>query len=299
MSPHFDRSRSAEASLIFVAFVWGSTFVLVKSALADVSTLLFLALRFLLAGLVLTIAYRRRLAGILEGGFDRFRGGVLVGLFLFGGYAFQTFGLRMTTASKSAFLTGLAIPMVPLLSSLVYRITPKVSEGVGVGIATLGMALMTLRGGDLGVNSGDLLTIVGALFFALHILAVGHYSRRSGFERLSVLQVSTAAVLSLATFWWAEEVYIEWSSTVLIALAVTGLFATAAAFTIQAWAQQHTSPTRTSLIFAFEPVFAWATSFLVLGEILPGRVAAGAGLIFAGILLVELKPGAGRRHLCT
>ena len=291
MTGDWRQAWGAQLSLVLVAFIWGSTFVLVKSALSDVSTLLFLALRFLLAGLVLMIAYRRRLSGALEGRAARMRGGLLAGVFLFGGYAFQTFGLRITTPSKSAFLTGLCIVMVPLLSSVVYRIVPRVSEAVGVGVATVGMALMTLEPDGSGVNSGDLLTIVGALFFALQMVVVGHYSRRDGFERMSVAQVSMAAALGLSCFWWGEDPFIEWSPTLLLALGVTGLLATALAFTLQAWAQQHTSATRTALIFALEPMFAWATSFAVLGEILPVRVAVGAALILAGILVVELKPG--------
>ncbi|MCP5118569.1 MAG: DMT family transporter [bacterium] len=297
MTAESRQSLAAQLSLVFVAFIWGSTFVLVKSALADVSTLLFLALRFLLAGLVLTVAYRRRLSGALEGRASRMRGGLLAGVFLFGGYAFQTFGLRITTPSKSAFLTGLCIVMVPLLSSLVYRVAPQVSEGVGVGVATVGMALMTIEGSDLGVNSGDLLTIAGALCFALHLLVVGHFSRRDGFERVSVAQVTMAAALAMSTFWWGEETFINWSPTLFLALGITGVLATAAAFTVQAWAQQHTTPTRTALIFALEPIFAWGTSFVVLGEILPYRVAFGAALILAGILVVELKPRQRTKHL--
>jgi drug/metabolite transporter (DMT)-like permease len=290
LSTSTGRRWRAEISLVLVAFVWGSTFVLVKSALADVSTLLFLALRFTLAGVVLAVAYRRRLSGSFSGGGAKLTGGVVAGVCLFGGYVFQTFGLRLTTPSRSAFLTGLAIVLVPLLGALVYRVAPRISEGVGVGIATIGMGLMTVEGNDLGVNSGDLLTIAGALFFALQILAVGHFAPRGGFERLSVVQIATAACLALSTCGWAEDPQVQWSATVLLALAVTGLLATAAAFTVQAWAQQHTSPTRTALIFASEPVFAWATSYLVIGEVLTWRAALGAVLILSGILTVELKP---------
>lgn len=286
----------AEAALVLVAFVWGSTFVLVKSALEDVSTLLFLALRFTLAGLVLAIAYRRRLSGAFSRRSARWKGGLLAGSFLFGGYVFQTFGLRLTTPSKSAFLTGLAVVLVPILHSSVYRVAPQLSEGVGVVVATAGTALMTIHGTDFGVNPGDLLTLGGAFFFALHILAVGHYSLRTGFESLSVVQIAAAAALALSACWWVEKVHVEWSPTVLLAIAVTGLLATAAAFTIQAWAQQHTSSTRTALIFAAEPVFAWATSYVVEGEILSVRAAAGAALILAGILIVELKPLTGVKH---
>lgn len=283
-------------ALLFVAFVWGATFVLVKSALDDVSPLAFLAVRFTLAGAVLAVTYQRRLSASYGIGGRRLTGGIVAGFFLFGGYAFQTFGLRWTTPSKSAFLTGLAIVMVPLLSSLVYRITPTISEGAGVVVAAAGMALMTLGGSDLAAQPGDLLTLAGALFFGMHIVAVGHYSRQDGFERLSVLQISTAAVLAVSTFWWVEDPILRWTPPVIVALLVTGLLATAAAFTIQAWAQQHTSATRTALIFAMEPVFAWITSYLVLGEVLTLRTGIGAALILAGILTVELKPGTLLKH---
>ena len=163
-------------------------------------------------------------------------------------------------------------------------------------VALLGMGLMTLDGTQLSANPGDLLTLVGALFYALHVIALGHFAPREGFERLSVLQTTTAAALGLSMCWWVETPFIQWSPTLLLALAVTGLFATAVAFSLQSWAQQHTSPTRTALILALEPVFAGATSFLLLGEVLSGRAMAGAALILVGILLVELKPLGRKNH---
>jgi len=287
----------AESALVAIAFIWGATFVLVKQALEDTSTLLFLALRFLLAAAVLALAYRRRLAGSLSGGFGRLRSGLLTGLCLFGGYLFQTLGLRLTTPSKSAFLTGLAIPLVPLLASLMLRVPPTVPELAGIAVATAGMALMTLPEGSLAINPGDLLTLGAAFFFAVHLLAVGHYSPREGFERLSFLQVATVALLALATFWWAETPFLDSSLTLAGAIAVTGILATALALTVQAWAQRHTSYTRTAVIFAAEPVFAALTSFVVLGETLTGRGWLGGALILAGILIVELKPFSGRKRL--
>jgi len=285
-----DRRFRAEIALVFVAFVWGSTFVLVKEALADISTLLFLALRFTLAGAVLGVSYRNHFPGIFDRGRSSLRGGLAAGTCLFGGYVFQTFGLRLTTPSKSAFLTGMAIVLVPTLNMVIWRRRPQAAEVAGIAVAAAGLGLLTLEPGDWDIALGDLLTLGGAAFFALHVIVLGLFAPREGFERLSVFQVVTAAALALSTFWWAEPPAIRWSATVALALGVTGLFATAAAFTIQAWAQQHTSATRTALIFALEPVFAAATSYLVASEVLSARQTAGAGLILAGILLVELKP---------
>src|SRR5512134_593375 len=130
----------ADLALVFNTFVWGSTFILVKRALDDSSAILFVSIRFLIATLVIAWLFRRRW------NWDRvaIRGGLLAGVCLFAGYAFQTAGLKLTTPSKAAFLTGLSIVMVPLLSSLVYRVYPHVSEAIGVVLATVGMGLMTL-----------------------------------------------------------------------------------------------------------------------------------------------------------
>lgn len=292
MSP---RTPRAELALVLVALVWGATFVLVKAALEGVSTLLFLALRFSLAGVVLAVAYRGRMSWLSRRS-RPFAGGLTAGVCLFGGYLFQTLGLRFTTPSKSAFLTGLSIVLVPLFGASMRRRLPPERVTAGVLTAAAGMALLTLESGDWRASPGDLLTLAGAVFFALHILALGRYVPRDGFEPVSVLQVATAAGLSLVSFWWAERPYITWNAAVLLALGVTGVLATAGAFTIQAWAQQHTNPTRTALIFALEPVFAAATAYAASAEVLTGRQFVGAALILGGILLVELKPRAESQH---
>ncbi len=285
----------AELALAAVTLIWGATFVLVKQALDDVSTLLFLTLRFSLAGLALLAAFRGRYGGgprLARG----LRGGLLAGTLLFAGYVFQTTGLRHTTPSKSAFITGLYVVLVPILATAVYRKAPLLPEAAGVLLAGAGMALMTLEPDTLAIGRGDLLTLGCALAYAGHILALGRFSAGGSFEVLSVTQIGVAALLAGGTFWWAETPYFRLSWTLLAAVAVTGLLATALAFTVQAWAQQHTTATRTALLFALEPVFAWVTSFLVAGEVLSRRAALGAALILGGILLAELKPFARRRH---
>jgi drug/metabolite transporter (DMT)-like permease len=119
---------------------------------------------------------------------------------------------------------------------------------------------------------------------------LGRFAGSSSVGVLTVVQIATAAGLSLLTFWWAEPVHIQWSAGLWIALLVTSLLATALAFAVQTWAQRYSSPTRTALIFSMEPVFAWAASYLMVGEVLSKRAAVGGILILAGILIVELKP---------
>ncbi len=283
----------AELALVGVTIVWGSSFVLVKSALDDISTLVFLALRFLFASSALLVAFR--LSGPLRLGGGT-RAGLLAGLCLFAAYFLQTMGLRFTTASKSAFLTSLCTALVPLFGSAVYRIAPRGRELAGVVLAITGTGLMTLPGASMAANRGDLLTVGAAAAFAFHILTIGHFTGRVGFQGLSVLQLAAVAVLAGGSFWWAEECFVRWSPLVVAAILVTGLFCTALAFTVQAWAQRHTTPARTALIFALEPVSAMITSYFVEGEVLTVRAAGGAALILAGVLAVELKPRRGLPH---
>jgi drug/metabolite transporter (DMT)-like permease len=289
------RRLRADLALVLNTLIWGSTFVVVKQAIQGISPMLFLAFRFSIATLALALL----LPGALRSSSGRsasVRAGVLAGLFLFCGYAFQTFGLRLTSPAKSAFITGLSIPAVPLLSALVYRIRPRLMEAAGVLAATAGLGLITLQGESLAISRGDLLTLACALSYGCHIVTVGHFSGKVGFEGLALTQVGTSALLSLALCWWFEPPFVIWSPWLVIATVFVGLAATALAFTIQAWAQQYTTSTRTALIFALEPVFAWITSYVVMGESLSGRAAAGAVLILGGILLVELKPPGPQEH---
>jgi drug/metabolite transporter (DMT)-like permease len=285
------RTWRAEAALAGNTLIWGSTFVLVQSALKDISPILFLAIRFSIATAALALLFRGRAR------YKPTRGGLIAGGCLFAGYLFQTVGLQYTTASKSAFITGLAIPLVPLLISLVYLSRPRILELAGVICASAGMGLMTLQGETLRISRGDLLTLFCAVAFAAHIIALGHYSGRVTFESLSLMQVASAAALGISTFWWVETPVMHLSPVVLIALGVTGLLATALAFTVQAWAQQHTTATRTALIYSLEPVVAWLTAFWLTGEMLSRRAAFGAVLILSGILLVELKRAHSTLHL--
>jgi drug/metabolite transporter (DMT)-like permease len=277
-----------DLSLVAVALIWGATFVLVKRALADVSTLLFLTLRFTIAAAALALLFHRELRGANLA--RNLRGGMLAGLCLFCGYVLQTAGLRYTSASKTGFITGLYIPLVPLFSAAIYKRIPKLMELAGVAVAFCGLALMTIERDVLDIGRGDLLVAGCAVAYAFHILVLGRFAKETGAGLLALTQIATGAVLGGATFWWAEPVRIRWTSDVAIALAVTSLLATAFAFFVQSWAQRWSSPTRTVLIFSMEPVFAWVTSYLVAGELLSRRGTVGAVLILAGILLVELKP---------
>jgi drug/metabolite transporter (DMT)-like permease len=286
--------RKADAALALNTLIWGATFTIVKAALHDISPLLFLAVRFTLASVALgamwLCGWRGEKAEVNSGK----AAAIIPGVVLFAGFFFQTLGLRLTTAPKSAFLTGLSSVMVPLLAAIVYRNRPQAREVLGVLVATAGLALMTLEGPVGSMGTGDLLTLVCAAAFAGHIVTLGYYSGKMSFETLSVTQVGTAGVLAVSLFWWAETPQVIWRPAVIWAIVITGLLATAVAFSVQAWAQRHTTSTRTALIYMLEPVFAWLISYWFAGEGLGGRGAAGAALILGGVALVEVKPAAAR-----
>lgn len=278
----------ADLALVGTAFIWGATFVVVKRALDDISSVLFLTLRFTLAAAMLAVYFRRGWVPKRE----HLVPGVLVGACLGVGYAFQTVGLETTSPANAGFLTGFYIPLVPVLGAIYFRRAPAFSEAAGVVVATLGIGLLTWpEGTGLSFRSGDLFVLAGAVSFAFHILFTGHYSKFVPYSSLSFLQIAVAALAGWATFWWVEPARVVWSPAVVAALVTTALFATAIALAVQSWAQKHTTATRTALIFALEPVFAWVTSYFWTGEVLTLRATCGAAAVLAGILLVELRPG--------
>jgi drug/metabolite transporter (DMT)-like permease len=283
------RRLLADLALVGVVFIWGSTFVVVKRALEDCSTLLFLALRFTLAAVVLGLVFRRA-ANLQRFPKGAARAGLLVGGALFLGYVLQTMGLRLTTPARSGLITGFAVVLVPLLGAVLFRTRPAWNGWAGVACATAGLWVLMAPSGGWAVSRGDLLTLLCAVAFAMHVLLVGRYAARVGAAVLATAQVAVAAALSLGSWFWAEQPYIRWTAPLIGAVLIGGVLATALGFTVQTWAQQFTSPTRTALILTLEPVFAWLTSYLVMGETLGARGAAGAVLILAGILVSELKP---------
>jgi drug/metabolite transporter (DMT)-like permease len=270
--------------MVAVTAVWGSTFVLVRDAVALVPPFTFIAYRFLAAALLLT-AIRPRLA--LGGpGRPGLGAGVAIGVALLAGYGFQTVGLQYTTASNAGFITGLSVVLTPLLGAVLLRQAPGRWPVTGACLAALGLAFLSLQ--RLEVRRGDALVLGCAVAFAVHILLLGRYAPRLDTYRLAVVQLATAGLLGLAWAGMAGDLVVPASAEVWVALAITSVAASAGAFLIQTRAQREVSPTRTAVIFTMEPVFAGLFGFLLAGERLSGRGWLGAGLILAGMLIAEL-----------
>jgi drug/metabolite transporter (DMT)-like permease len=306
------RSLKAHVLLVVVTVIWGATFVLIKDALADISPLLFNAIRITMAAGCLLLIFRKEMAQLTRGAL---RAGVAVGIFLWLGFEFQTTGLKFTTPSKSAFITGFSVVLVPLLvaagcgahagggSAAAGGGAPQARRtlnrwtAIGAAAALAGLYFLTVPAPATagaqsslgGINFGDVLTLGCALGFAGQIIVMARATARFPFQQIATVEALVCAGLMILTAPVLEKPYVHWSPTVLAAILVTALFGTGAAFTIQAWAQQFTPPAHTAVIFALEPVFAWITSFLVLHERLGMRATWGALVILGGVLLSELK----------
>lgn len=292
--------------MLFVVAVWGSTFVLIKGALAHATPAAFNLARMTLAFAVMAIGYHRYWRGIRRW---QVISGALVGLCLAAGYQFQTTGLARTTPSKSAFITGLVVVLVPLLSAIPGlrppgAHAPRWNAFLGAVLAFAGIILLTAPAApdasarglagflpDLSlINLGDALTFGCAVGFAFHCIALGHVSPRIAFQPLALLQVGFCALFMAASLPFIERPHVDWTPGLFAALGIAAVLATAAAFSIQSWAQSILPSTHTALILTMEPVFAWITSFLVTGERLGMVPACGAVLILAGIGITELIP---------
>jgi drug/metabolite transporter (DMT)-like permease len=297
--------------MLFVVAVWGSTFVVVKAALQDATPAAFNLVRMLLAFAVLAVAYHRFWRAIRAWQVGL---GAIVGFCLAVGYQFQTTGLARTTPSKSAFITGLLVVLVPLFS-LIPGLRPPGAKpprwnafagalfaftGIvlltapsGHHFSTAGSALSTLSGllPDLSsISLGDILTLGCAIGFAFHCIALSHVSPRIHFQPLALIQVGFCALFMAVSLPFIEHPHICWTPRLLLALAVAAVLATAAAFSIQSWVQSVLPSTHTALLLTMEPVFAWLTSFLFMGERIGLRPTSGALLILAGIAITELIP---------
>ncbi len=285
-----------ELALIAATIIWGISFTIVKDVLNQVSALPFLAARFSLGTLIMALFLAPRLRHYR---YTRRHLGwcALGGVLLMAGMSLQTIGLKYTTISKSAFLTSLYIVVVPLLSSLVNRVGPRSIEWVGIAFATLGLALMTMNQDQWQTPTlGDALTIACSIVFAVQIMVLGQAARSGDANLATLVQLAVCALCLAGASWVGESPRIVWSSEVIFAILLTGVFATAVAIGLQSWAQQSVPASRAALLFALEPVFACLFAWVWIGETITPRAAVGAAFILAGILIVEMKPPRLLKH---
>ena len=283
-SPSRRTSLLATAALLGTTAAWGSTFFLIKDLLERVPTLDFLAVRFLIAGVVM--------AAVAPGALRRLsaasrRHALVLGLLYGVAQILQTAGLAHTAASVSGFITGMYVVATPLFAAVILRTRVTASTWGAVLLATAGLGVLTLDGFSVGY--GEAITLVASLIYALHIVGLGAWSTPSEALGMSVVQLLViAAVCLLATA--PDGVVLpdtgrDWLSVVYMALVAGALGLLA-----QTWAQAHLAPTRTAIIMSTEPVFAAFFAVLLGGEGLTSRMVVGGVLVLAAMLAVELAP---------
>jgi drug/metabolite transporter (DMT)-like permease len=281
------RAGLATAVLVAVCVIWGSTFVVVKDAIERMPVMDFLAWRFAIAALAMA-ALRPRAVRTLSPAARRH--GVILGVALAAGYVAQTFGLERTPATVSGFITGLFVVFTPLCSGLLLRRKVGATAWFAVGVATIGLALLSLRG--VSVGTGELITLLCAVSFALHIVGLGEWSTPGDAYGLAVVQLSTVAVVSIVIA-APSSLAPPPDAGAWGAILLTSLAATALGFFGQTWAQAHLLPTRAAVVMTMEPVFAGVFGVAIGGDVLGPRTVVGALLVLAAMYLVELGPRQG------
>jgi drug/metabolite transporter (DMT)-like permease len=273
--------------LIVITLIWGSTFLVVKETLLLCGPFIFLALRFTFGGLTMALLFRRRLARLTKA---ELKAGLIIGLVAFGAYAFQTVGLQFTSASKAGFITGLYVPLVPLLSVFLLRQKPALGAVIGVMLSVVGLFLLSVNDDfNFQIGLGEWLMVGAAICAALHIVSVSKFAPKSEPLNLTMVQIWVVAVLSLLAAPLSGERLVlpplpVWGATLFM-----GVLATALALAVMNRVQQFVSSTRATLIYALEPVFAGLCGYLA-GETLSLPAWIGCGLILLGMLCAELKP---------
>ncbi len=270
---------------MLVTVIWGSTFVVVKNELASITPLAFVAIRFAFAFVAMVAVAGRSL---VRAGRREVAAGSLIGVFLFAGYALQTVGLRYTTASKAAFITGLCVVLAPLFARLLLAHTPSILALLGVGMATVGLGLLSLTK-DLTLSFGDLLVLGCAVSFALHIVAISKFAPKMDPLALTTIQIGIVALAGAGGMAVLEPQNGLPSAATWGVAAFMGVVATAFAFTVQNRVQAITTPTHTALVLSLEPVFGALFAYLLAGEHLGTRELVGCALILGGMIVAELR----------
>jgi drug/metabolite transporter (DMT)-like permease len=277
--------------MIAVTAVWGGTFLMVQNAVSRMPVMDFLAIRFGVAALAMFLLKPTCLRGMTRTGFIR---AGLVGLALGMGYITQTYGLQHTSASVSGFITGLSVVLTPVLSWLLLRRKGNRATIIAVILATAGLALLSLHGWSIG--AGELLTLACAFSFALHVIALGQWSAQYDSYGLAVVQISVVAVITLIAA-IPGGITLPSDGTTWTAVGITAIFATAAAFLIQTWAQSLVSPTRMAIVLVMEPVFAGLFGVFIGGDHMTPRMLVGATCVLLAMLISELKAPAATPRL--
>ena len=276
----------ADLLLLSVAISWGVTFLLVQEAINSTPVYSFLFFRFTLASFIMFFIAFKHFKYIT---FKTVWYGIILGIFLFSGFATQTFGLVYTKSSIVAFITGLNVICVPFLAYFIFRDKIKKNVIFATIVASLGLYLLTMSG-VLTIGKGEFLTLICAIFFALQIIYTGKFSKEVNVFLLVLFQLLTVSILSLLFSLYFDKTtfLLEYDTIFFKAVLITAIFATVYAFLVQTYMQQFTTSTKTAIIFTMEPVSAAIFAYLTVNELLTQTQIVGALLIVTATLIAEL-----------
>lgn len=286
-NPFFRRFSRQEAALLGVTVLWGCTFFVMHAAMAHSGPLFFVGLRFVVAGLAVLLVFRRLMADVT---WAEILAGSAIGASICVAYALLGHGLQSIEASKSAFLTALYVPAVPLLQWLLTGRAPHPMAWLGIGLAFIGLMLVSNPGAAqlFALGVGEAATIAGAVVIALEILLIGRYAGQVNVQRVTAIQLLAAGLFAFAAMPLVNEPVPAFSWILAASAAGLGLASALIHLTMN-WAQQSVSPTKATLIYATDPVWAGIIG-RIAGDRLPATALLGAAFIVAGIITSELRP---------
>ncbi|MTI80337.1 MAG: DMT family transporter [Firmicutes bacterium] len=281
--------RYAEIGMILVTILWGASYVSGKLILDNMTPLYYTSIRFIGAAIFLGFVFHNRLKFLNKA---TLKAGLLIGLAVATGYILQTVGLNYTTASKTGFLTGLFVVLVPVIDSVIRRSKPRINEIIGVTLATIGLGVLSLNG-DFSIAIGDILLVLSAISFAICIILISRYAKDHDPVLLTIIQVAVTAASSIifAIIIEPPMVMRVFDKNLVLLLLFAILFGTAVNTIVQNWAQSKINATSASLILVLEPVFAGVFGFIFMGDPLGMKEISGSALIIAGMLFtLVIKP---------
>lgn len=274
-----------EAVLILITMLWGGTFLAVHQAMLVSGPFFFVGLRFATATLALVLCSWRSLRGMT---WYEVKAGVFIGISIMFGYGLQTVGLQTITSSQSAFITAMYVPIVPLLQWLVLGRLPGIMSWIGILLAFIGLLLLAGPSSTtLALSMGEILTLVSALAIAAEVILIGAFAGKVNVRRVTIIQLATASLLSFLMMAPTGESIPAFSNYLLYSAVGLGIASALIQLTMN-WAQRSVSPTRATVIYAGEPVWAGIVG-RIAGERLPGMALLGAGLIVLGVVVSELR----------
>lgn len=276
----------ADLALIMVVVFWGTSNLLTKVGLGDLNEFNLIALRFVIAFSLTALIFRKRLR---FSNLKTLQRAGLLSIILFFVFIFATFGVRLTTVSNAGFLTCLAGIFVPMINFVVFRKKPDRMTQISIVMALLGIWLL-IAGTSITFNLGDILCTLCSVAFAIHILVTEKLTRDVDSVALGVFQLGFVALYAVIFTFLLETPTLPVSTANWLVVLGLSVFSTAIAFVTQAVAQKYTTATHTGLIFTFEPLFSVLVAYLFLGEVLSPRGYAGAALMLASLMLVEVRP---------